>query len=48
MIQSKNNYEKLVLSNQDQDLLLSVIENPPQLQGKLTTAIKKYRQKYKK
>lgn len=41
-----NNYEKLVLSNQDRDLFLSVIENPPPLQGKLEMAIKKYRQKY--
>jgi uncharacterized protein (DUF1778 family) len=40
------NYEKLVLSNEDRDLLLSVIENPPPLQGKLKMAIKKYRQKY--
>lgn len=41
-----NNYEKLVLSNQDRDLLLSAIENPPSLQGKLAIAIKEYRQKY--
>ena len=41
-----DNHEKLVLSNQDRDLFLSVIENPPQLSGKLKTAIKKYRQKY--
>jgi len=41
-----DNYEKLVLSNQDRDLFLSVIENPPQLKGKLKTAIEKYRQKY--
>jgi uncharacterized protein (DUF1778 family) len=44
--QELDNYEKLVLSNQDRDLFLSVIENPPQLQGKLKTAIKKYRHKY--
>jgi uncharacterized protein (DUF1778 family) len=44
--QELDNYEKLVLSNQDRDLFLSVIENPPQLQGKLKTAINKYRHKY--
>jgi uncharacterized protein (DUF1778 family) len=38
--------EKLILSNQDRDLFLSVLENPPQLQGKLKTAIKKYQDKY--
>lgn len=38
--------EKLILSNQDRDLFLSILENPPQLQGKLKTAIKKYQDKY--
>jgi uncharacterized protein (DUF1778 family) len=38
--------EKLRLSNQDRDLFLSTLENPPQLQGKLKTAIKKYQDKY--
>ncbi len=41
-----DNYEKLVLSNQDRDLFLSGVENPPQLKGKLKTAIEKYCQKY--
>ncbi|HEY9700869.1 MAG TPA: DUF1778 domain-containing protein [Allocoleopsis sp.] len=41
-------YEKLVLSNRDRDLFISVMENPPELQGKLKTAIKKYRNKYGK
>lgn len=38
--------EKLVLSNLDRDLFLSVMENPPELKGKLKSAIHKYRQKY--
>ena len=33
--------EKLVLSDRDRDLFMSTIENPPELQGKLKTAIKK-------
>ncbi len=40
--------EKLVLSNRDRDLFISVMENPPELQGKLKSAIKKYRDKYDK
>jgi uncharacterized protein (DUF1778 family) len=39
-------HEKLILSDRDRDLFLSVMENPPELQGKLKTAIKKYRDKY--
>jgi uncharacterized protein (DUF1778 family) len=38
--------EKLVLSDRDRDLFMSTIENPPELQGKLKTAIKKYNSKY--
>ncbi|MEH2131343.1 MAG: DUF1778 domain-containing protein [Nostoc sp.] len=38
--------EKLVLSNLDRDLFMSVMENPPELKGKLKSAIHKYRQKY--
>ncbi|PSB01851.1 DUF1778 domain-containing protein [Merismopedia glauca] len=38
--------ERLVLSNSDRDLFLSVMENPPVLKGKLKTAIQNYRQKY--
>ncbi|MEA5602926.1 DUF1778 domain-containing protein [Nostoc sp. UHCC 0252] len=40
--------EKLVLSNRDRDLFMSVMENPPELKGKLKSAIHKYRQKYDK
>lgn len=38
--------EKLVLSDRDRDLFMSVMENPPELQGNLKTAIKKYQAKY--
>lgn len=38
--------EKLTLSQQDRDLFMSMIENPPSLQGNLKTAISKYRKKY--
>ncbi len=38
--------ERLVLSNRDRDLFLSMMENPPELKGKLKTAIHKYRDKY--
>jgi uncharacterized protein (DUF1778 family) len=38
--------ERLVLSNSDRDLFLSVMENPPALKGKLKTAIQNYQQKY--
>ena len=38
--------EKLVLSDRDRDLLMSALENPPQLKGKLKEAIKNYQQKY--
>lgn len=40
--------ERLVLSNSDRDLFMSVMENPPELKGKLKSAIHKYRQKYGK
>ena len=40
--------ERLVLSNIDRDLFMSVMENPPELKGKLKSAIHKYRQKYDK
>ncbi len=40
--------ERLVLSNFDRDLFMSVMENPPELKGKLKSAIHKYRQKYDK
>jgi uncharacterized protein (DUF1778 family) len=38
--------EKLVLSDRDRDLFLSKIENPPELNGKLKSAIGKYLDKY--
>jgi len=44
--QEVDSHEKLVLSNRDRDLFMSVMENPPQLKGKLQSAIRKYRDKY--
>jgi uncharacterized protein (DUF1778 family) len=38
--------ERLVLSDRDRDLFMSMMENPPELKGNLKTAIKKYRAKY--
>ena len=38
--------EKLTLSNRDRDKFLAAIENPPQLQGKLKSAIANYQEKY--
>lgn len=38
--------ERLTLSNRDRDTFLSAVANPPQLTGKLKTAIAQYRQKY--
>ena len=46
--QDIDSHEKLVLSNRDRDLFISVMENPPELKGKLKSAIEKYREKYKK
>lgn len=43
-----DSHEKLVLSNHDRDLFMSVMDNPPELKGKLKGAIKKYREKYGK
>ena len=37
--------ERLILSDRDRDLFMSIMENPPELQGNLKTAIKKYRDK---
>ncbi|NER20632.1 MAG: DUF1778 domain-containing protein [Symploca sp. SIO1B1] len=41
-------HDKLVLPNRDRDLFLSIMENPPQLTGKLKTTIQKFRDKYGK
>jgi uncharacterized protein (DUF1778 family) len=38
--------EKLILDDRDRDLLMSALENPPQLKGKLKEAIKNYQKKY--
>ena len=46
--QNMNSHEKIVLSNRDRDLFISVMENPPELKGKLKSAIEKYREKSKK
>lgn len=46
--QDIDTYERLVLSNRDRDLFLSVMENPPELKGKLKAAIDEYREKYGK
>ncbi len=40
--------ERLILSDRDRELFLSVMENPPELKGKLKAGIKKYREKYGK
>ncbi|QIR35454.1 DUF1778 domain-containing protein [Tolypothrix sp. PCC 7910] len=44
--QEIDNQERLVLSDCDRDLFMSMMENPPELQGNLKTTIKKYRAKY--
>lgn len=44
--QEVDSHERLVLSNRDRDLFMSVMENPPQLKGKLKSAIRKYKEKY--
>lgn len=46
--QEVDSHEKLVLSDRDRDLFMSVMDNPPELKGKLKGAIKKYREKYGK
>jgi uncharacterized protein (DUF1778 family) len=40
--------EKLILSNRDRDLFMSVMENPPELKGKLQATLQKFRDKYGK
>jgi len=44
--QEIENKEKLTLSNRDRDKFLAAIDNPPQLGGKLKSAIAKYQEKY--
>ncbi|BDA72326.1 Protein of unknown function DUF1778 [Calothrix sp. PCC 7716] len=44
--QDIDTHERLFLSNRDRDLFLSVIENPPELKGKLKEAIDKYKEDY--
>lgn len=44
--QEVDSHERLVLSNRDRDLFMSVMENPPRLKGKLKSAIRKYQEKY--
>jgi uncharacterized protein (DUF1778 family) len=46
--QDIDSHEKLILSNRDRDLFMSVMENPPELKGKLKSVIEKYREKYEK
>ena len=38
--------ERLSLSNRDRDLFLTALENPPELKGKLKSAIADYQTKY--
>ncbi|MGK7931829.1 MAG: DUF1778 domain-containing protein [Microcystaceae cyanobacterium] len=38
--------EPLILSDQDRDLFLSTLENPPSLTGKLKDAVEEYQTKY--
>ena len=46
--QEVDSHERLVLSNRDRDLFMSVMENTPELRGKLKSTIKKFRDKYGK
>ncbi|BAY61650.1 hypothetical protein NIES22_17170 [Calothrix brevissima NIES-22] len=46
--QDISTHERLILSNRDRDLFMSVMENPPELKGKLKSAIHNYRDKYGK
>lgn len=46
--QDIDTHERLVLSNRDRDLFLSIMENPPELKGKLKAAIHNYTEKYGK
>jgi len=44
--QDLDSHERLILSDRDRDLFMSVMENPPALKGKLKSAIAQYREKY--
>ncbi|WP_243146854.1 DUF1778 domain-containing protein [Scytonema sp. UIC 10036] len=46
--QDIDSQERLVLSDRDRDLFMSVMENPPELKGKLKTTLQKFRKKYDK
>ena len=46
--QEIDSHERVVLSERDRDLFMSAMENPPELKGKLKSAIEKYRKKYAK
>jgi len=46
--QDLENRSRLILSNRDRKLFLSALENPPELKGKLKSAITDYRAKYGK
>lgn len=46
--QEIENQEKLTLSDRDRDKFLAAIDNPPQLRGKLKSAITDYQNKYGK
>ncbi len=46
--QEIDSHERLVLSNRDRDLFMSVMENPPKLKGKLKATLQKFRDKYDK
>lgn len=46
--QEISNQERLILTNRDRDLFLRAMDNPPQLKGKLKSAIANYQNKYGK
>lgn len=41
-------HESLTLSNRDRDIVLSTLENPPELTETLKSAIRRFRNKYAK
>ena len=44
--QDLDSHERLILSNRDRNLFISAMKNPPELKGKLKSAIAQYRAKY--